>query len=167
LEAGEVAVHPERFTVGHIRDTLMGLFANEIEEKHLDVRWEIDSKMPEFFSDRIRLTKVFRNLIDNAIKFTEKGSVRVRVSFSSDTKRVQCEVEDTGVGIPSTQFKAIFDPFHQVDSSPRRLYGGMGLGLRNVKGTLELLGGGIDVESTVDKGSLFRFWFPAEYTEDN
>jgi signal transduction histidine kinase len=78
---------------------------------------------------------------------------------------VKCEVEDTGIGIPESQFQVIFDPFHQIDSSHTRLYGGMGLGLRYVKKALELLGGGIEVESTAGKGSLFRFWFPANYVK--
>lgn len=160
LEAGGVAVYPDPFTIDRVRNTLMELLEDEIKQKQLEVRWEIEPNMPPLLNDLGKITKVFRNLVDNAIKFTEKGSVTVRVSFSQETQRMQCEVEDTGIGIPAAHFQVIFDPFHQIDSSHTRLYGGMGLGLRNVKRTLELLGGGIAVESQVGKGSIFRFWFP-------
>lgn len=162
LEAGAVQVYPDPFTIGHVRDTLMELLGDEARQKKLELLWEIDSQIPPLFTDLRKITKVFRNLIDNAIKFTEKGGVTVRAVFRQERLLVQCEVEDSGIGIPADRFNVIFDPFHQMDSSHTRLYGGMGLGLRNVKRTLELLGGGIEVNSTVGKGSVFRIWFPAE-----
>jgi len=162
LEAGAAAAYPDPFTMDYIRDTLMEMVGDEVKQKKLDLHWEIDPRIPPLFTDRGKITKVFRNLIDNAIKFTEKGSVTVRVSYALERGMVQCEVEDTGIGIPADRYKVIFDPFHQIDSSHTRLYGGMGLGLRNVKKILELLGGGIEVNSIVEKGSNFRFWFPAE-----
>lgn len=162
LEAGAVAVHPDPFTVEHIQDVIMDLMGEEIKHKKLVLHWESDPKIPPLLTDRGKITKVFRNLIDNAIKFTEKGSVKVRILYFEERRMVQCEVLDTGIGIPADRFNVIFDPFHQMDSSHTRLYGGMGLGLRNVKRTLELLGGGIEVNSIVGKGSNFKFWFPVE-----
>lgn len=161
LEAGGVAIHPEPFTFDYIKDLLTGHFGDEIKRKQLQMNWEIDPRLPPLFTDQGKIAKVFRNLVDNAVKFTNQGGITVRVLFSSERQLVHCEVEDTGIGIPRDQFQVIFDPFHQIDSSHTRLYGGMGLGLRNVKKMLELLGGGIEVESTVKKGCLFRFWFPA------
>ncbi len=163
LEGGDETVHPEPVNVNDIRGKMLELLGDEIERKHLDVDWEIDPKLPSLFTDQSKLIKIFRNLIDNAIKFTETGGVTVRVSYVKDKERVQCEVEDTGTGISREQFEVIFDPFHQVDSSHTRLYGGMGLGLRYVKRTLELLSGGIKVESTIGKGSVFTFWFPLQH----
>lgn len=160
LEAGEVTIHPDPFTMDHVRETLRELLDDEIQHKRLEVQWEVDERLPPFFTDRERIIKVFRNLIDNAVKFTDKGRVEVRVRYCGEKQTVYCEVEDTGIGIPSSQFQVIFDPFHQIDSSHTRLYGGMGLGLRNVRRTLELLGGGIEVESHVGKGTLFKFSFP-------
>ena len=162
LEAGAVAVYPDPFTMDYIRDTLMEMVGDEVKQKKLDLHWEMDPRIPPLFTDRGKITKIFRNLIDNAIKFTENGSVTVRASYSPERQMVQCEVEDTGIGIPADRFNVIFDPFHQMDSSHTRLYGGMGLGLRNVKRTLELLGGGIEVSSVVGEGSILRFWFPVE-----
>jgi len=162
LEAGSVTVHPDPLTMHQIREQIIEMFEDEVRQKKLDLLWEVDSKVGSLFTDRGKLVKVFRNLIDNAIKFTEKGSITVRISRPHEGDMVECEVEDTGIGIPADRFTVIFDPFHQMDSSHTRLYGGMGLGLRNVKRTLELLGGGIKVDSTVGKGSAFRFWFLAE-----
>ena len=163
LEGGEESVHPEPVSVADIRSKMLELLGDEIERKLLDVHWEIDPKLPPLFTDQSKLIKIFRNLVDNAIKFTETGYVAVRIFYVKDKDRVQCEVEDTGTGIPKEQFEVIFDPFHQVDSSHTRLYGGMGLGLRYVKRTLELINGGIKVESAVGKGSVFTFWFPAQH----
>lgn len=161
LETDGASVHPDLFTIGQIRDFLMEFLADEVKRKHLTLCWEIDPELPTLFTDQAKISKVFRNLIDNAIKFTEEGGVTVRVRCASEGQKVMCAVEDTGIGIPESQFQVIFDFFHQIDNSHTRLYGGMGLGLRAVKKTLELLGGGIEVESTVGKGSRFRFWFPA------
>ena len=161
LEAGGVGIHLEPFTFNYIKETLTRFLGDEIRRKQLQMDWEIDPRLPPLFTDQEKISKVFRNLVDNAVKFTDQGKITVRVRFLSERQVVHCEVEDTGIGIPSDQFQVIFDPFHQIDSSHTRLYGGMGLGLRNAKRTLELLGGGIELESTVRKGSLFRFWFPA------
>lgn len=162
LEAGAVSVYSDPFTADYIRDAIVEILGDEARQKKLDLVWEIDPKLPPLFTDRGKVTKVFRNLIDNAIKFTEKGAVTVKISLAPERRMVSCEVEDTGIGIPADRYNVIFDPFHQIDSSHTRLYGGMGLGLRNVKRTLELLGGGIEVSSVVGKGAIFRFWFPAE-----
>ncbi|MBI3001655.1 MAG: GAF domain-containing protein [Deltaproteobacteria bacterium] len=163
LEAGGVSVYPDLFTIDQVRDVLMEFLGDEVKRKRLTLRWDIDPEMPQLFSDQGKITKVFRNLIDNAIKFTEQGGVTIRVHFLPESQNVRCEIEDTGIGIPEAQFQVIFDPFHQIDSSHTRLYGGMGLGLRNVRKILELLGGEIEVESQVGRGSLFRFRFPAHW----
>ncbi len=163
LEGGEESVHPEPVIIHDIKAKMSELLGDEIERTRLEVRWEISPDVPPLFTDQSKLIKIFRNLVDNAVKFTEKGVVTVRVSFQSEKQRLLCEVEDTGTGIPQEQFEVIFDPFHQVDSSHTRLYGGMGLGLRYVKQTLGLLDGGIKVASTLGKGSTFTFWFPVRH----
>jgi len=163
LEGGEESVHPEPVTIHDVKAKMGELLGDDIERKKLDVRWEIAPEIPTLFTDQSKLVKIFRNMIDNAIKFTEKGVVAVRISLEKEKKRIVCQVQDTGTGIPEGQFEVIFDPFHQVDSSHTRLYGGMGLGLRYVKQTLGLLDGGIKVESQVGKGSTFTFWFPVRH----
>lgn len=166
LEGGEETVHPEPVTIQDIKGKMSELLGDDIERKHLSVRWNISPDLPTLFTDQSKLIKVFRNMIDNAIKFTEKGGVTITVSLQSEKQRVLCEVKDTGTGIPEEQFEVIFDPFHQVDSSHTRLYGGMGLGLRYVKQTLSILNGGIKVESKVGQGATFTFWFPVRHGGD-
>jgi signal transduction histidine kinase len=163
LEGGAHTVHAEPFLVNDIRGKMLEVLQYVIAQKRLEVHWEIEPEIPPLFTDSGMITKVFRNLIDNAIKFTEKGRVTVRVSCSLEKQCMECEVEDTGIGIPEEKFEVIFDPFHQMDSSHTRHYEGMGLGLRYVRRALELLGGGIKVESTVGKGSVFKFWFPLKH----
>jgi len=163
LEGGNLPVYPDRFVMDHVRGAVMEVLGDEARRKGLEIRWETDPNAPPLFTDLGKITKVFRNLLDNAIKFTDKGGVAVRLSFLAEEQRLQCEVEDTGIGIPPLQSQVIFDSFRQVDGSSTRLYGGMGLGLRYVKKALELIGGGVEVESSVGKGSLFRFWFPVQW----
>ena len=160
LEAGAQAVDSEPFLMRDIQGKMSEALEDVIGRKRFEVHWEIEPEIPPLFTDAGMVAKIFRNLIDNAIKFTENGRVTVRLRFLPERQWMQCEVEDTGIGIPAERFEVIFDPFHQMDSSHTRLYGGMGLGLRYVKRALELLGGGIKVESTIGKGSVFEFWFP-------
>src|SRR3990167_6303217 len=84
LEAGAANVYPDPFTADHIRETMVEILGDEARHKKLDLIWEIDPKAPPLFTDRSKITKVFRNLIDNAIKFTEQGSVTVRISHSPE-----------------------------------------------------------------------------------
>ena len=160
LEAGAQAVDSEPFLMRDIQGKMSEALEDVIGRKRFEVHWEIEPEIPPLFTDAGMVAKIFRNLIDNAIKFTENGRVTVRLRFLPERQWMQCEVEDTGIGIPAERFEVIFDAFHQMDSSHTRLYGGMGLGLRYVKRALELLGGGIKVESTIGKGSVFEFWFP-------
>ena len=110
--------------------------------------------------DPIRLRQILANLVDNAIKFTEKGEVVVEVSLSDvrdENKVIQFEIKDTGVGIPTEAQLNIFDAFSQADSSMSRKYGGTGLGLTICRQLCTMMGGSIEVESIPGKGSTFRF----------
>jgi len=109
-------------------------------------------------ADRGRLAQVFANLLDNALKYTERG--RVEVAFGRDLERVWCEVRDTGPGIPEADLSRIFERFYRVDKARSREKGGTGLGLSIVKHILALHGGAITVRSTVGRGSTFRIELP-------
>jgi signal transduction histidine kinase len=100
------------------------------------------------------------NLVNNAIKFTEVGSVTVSAKYLADKKMMEFKIADTGIGIPKEQLPIIFDRFHQGDSSGTRAYGGMGLGLYIVKKYTDLLGATIQVESKPGQGSTFVLHVP-------
>jgi signal transduction histidine kinase len=101
---------------------------------------------------------VLKNLIGNAVKFTEKGSITIQAD--SREGGVEISVSDTGIGIPPDARSRIFEPFYQGDSSSTRLFGGAGFGLYIVKRLLELLEGTVTVDSEVGQGSTFRIWIP-------
>ena len=109
------------------------------------------------------MKQVLHNLINNAIKFTEQGSVTLRVSTIKNTAQttvVKFEIIDTGIGISSEQISHLFTPFSQADNSMTRRFGGTGLGLAISKRLVTLMGGDVQVESVVDQGSLFRVTLP-------
>jgi signal transduction histidine kinase/FixJ family two-component response regulator len=121
--------------------------------------WNVAPDLPPLHTDPAKLKMVLKNLIGNAIKFTEQGSVIVSVNAHQD--EIEFRVIDTGVGIAPEALPIIFEPFRQADSSTTRLYGGVGLGLHIVRRLLELLGGTITVESEVGSGSTFYVRVPS------
>jgi len=109
-------------------------------------------------ADRARIVQVVVNLLDNAIKYTERGRITARVGLREG--RAWCEVEDTGSGIPAEDLSRIFERFYRVEKARSRLKGGTGLGLSIVKHILALHGGEISAESEPGRGSRFRFEIP-------
>jgi signal transduction histidine kinase len=129
------------------------------EESGLNFVWKVEPELPTLQTDPGKLKVVLKNLVSNALKFTEKGSVAVDAHAKDNG--VEIDVVDTGIGIPLESLPIIFDPFRQIESPLTRQYGGIGLGLYIVKRLLEILGGTIKVESEVGRGSTFRIWMPA------
>ena len=135
--------------------------------KNLSLNWDYPSDLPVIKTDSAKLKQILQNLINNAIKFTEKGQVVVSARLPpsdphASDRWVEFKVADTGVGIPKEHLSIIFEKFHQVDSSETRLYGGVGMGLYIVKNFAELLGGTIQVESETGKGSTFTVTIPLD-----
>jgi signal transduction histidine kinase len=128
--------------------------------KDITLHWEFSSDLPTLYSDRGKLKHVVENLINNAIKFTEVGSVTVSAKYLADKRVMEFKIADTGIGISKEQLPTIFDRFHQGDSSGTRAYGGMGLGLYIVKKYTDLLGATIQVESKPGQGSTFVLHIP-------
>ena len=114
-------------------------------------------------ADPFKLEQIFINLIDNAIKYTEKGEVSITLT-QADSKSI-IEVKDTGIGIPTSHLPRIFERFYVVDKSRSKKLGGTGLGLSIVKHTVFLHGGTIDVESSVGMGTKFTIVLPSHLTE--
>ena len=130
--------------------------------KELALNWNYPSDLPVLKTDGQKLKQILQNLIINAIKFTEKGSVTISARRLPDLEAVEFKVADTGVGIPQDALPFIFEKFRQVDSSETRTYGGVGMGLYIVKKFTELLGGQIRVDSELEKGSTFTVCLPIQ-----
>ena len=154
----------------------MSLTNLRAHEKSLSLVYNLAPDVPTFLAgDVMRLRQILLNLIGNAIKFTERGEVALRVEHEPGAREaglLRFSVSDTGIGIPADKLDAIFKSFTQVDSSTSRKYGGTGLGLTISKRLVELMGGRIWVESVSDHGTTFysqcgsgsargRLWQPA------
>jgi len=129
-----------------------------ISETGLNFVWNIEPDLLLHRTDPAKLKVVLKNLISNAVKFAEKGSVTVGVNKSDGG--IEISVSDTGIGIAQENLPVIFEPFRQIENPLTRRHGGVGMGLYIVKRLLEILGGTINVESEVGKGSTFRVWIP-------
>jgi signal transduction histidine kinase/DNA-binding response OmpR family regulator len=161
LEAGKLEISPGDFHLASfVRDTA-NLFAPKINDKGLELNTEIAESLPEgIYGDQFRIGQIISNLISNALKFTETGSISVRVKPEANDRghlSLHFSVTDTGVGLSEDAQNNLFKPFAQADSSTSRKYGGTGLGLSISKQLTELMGGEIGVDSTPDTGS--KFWF--------
>ncbi len=124
----------------------------------LKLSWQVAPELPPLRTDALKLKVILKNLIDNAVKFTERGNVTIDAHWRDGG--VEIAVMDTGIGIAPEDLPIIFEPFRQVDGSTTRRYGGVGLGLNIVRHFLDLLGGRITVASTIGQGSHFRVWIP-------
>ena len=161
IEAGRLEVETIPFSLRESMGDTMKTLALEAHRKGLELACEIAPDTPDaLLGDPVRLRQIVLNLVGNAIKFTERGEVVMRVQpQSSDDGEVTCyfTVSDTGVGIDKEKHTAIFAPFSQGDTSTTRIYGGTGLGLTVSARLVEMLNGKIWVESEPGKGSIFHF----------
>ncbi|HKW57671.1 MAG TPA: response regulator [Candidatus Acidoferrum sp.] len=161
IEAGKIDLEAADFNLRESLETTLKTLALRADEKGLELLCEVAPEVPEVVhGDASRLRQIVINLVGNAIKFTERGEVAVRVRVESkDAKDVllQFIVADTGIGIPKDKFEAIFAPFSQADTSTTRKYGGTGLGLTISTRLVRMMGGRIWVDSEVGQGSQFHF----------
>jgi PAS domain S-box-containing protein len=191
LGSADTKVFRSECSLSDLLDELKSSYAIP-QAKELTISWDYPAMLPTVKTDEEKLKHILQNLINNAVKFTEKGQVvisarvidggmqegenRKQVAESSEPLPavddqqgawLEFQVADTGVGIPQEQLPVIFDMFRQVDSSETRPYGGTGLGLYIVKKYLELLGGKVEVESELGKGSTFTVVIPCEAEIDS
>ena len=165
VEAGKLDVYPELLILTRMLDGLKSLFLAQALEKSLRFEIELDDDLPaSLFTDRQRLEQILKNLLSNAFKFTEQGSVVLQVS-RHDEQRIAFAVRDTGIGIAEEQQAVIFEAFRQADGTTNRRYGGTGLGLSISRELAQLLGGTIEVSSAPGAGSLFTLILPENYSE--
>jgi signal transduction histidine kinase/DNA-binding response OmpR family regulator len=161
VESGHIGLEQIRFDLPEVLDKATELMALRAQAKGLEILVSAASDVPiSLIGDPQRLQQVIVNLVGNAIKFTERGEVAVRVTNDNGASQpgtLRFVVSDTGIGIPSEKLGAIFERFTQADGSTTRLFGGTGLGLAISKQFIELMGGRIWVESSLGKGSVFYF----------
>jgi signal transduction histidine kinase len=162
LEAGRETVHPAQVSLREVIDAAVGIIEPLARQKDLELRVAIPDRPLSLYTDGDKLRQILVNLMGNAVKFTDRGEVDVEVARRNG--EVAVAVRDTGIGIANSDRPRLFQPFTQLDSGLTRRHGGTGLGLYNSGRLAQLLGGRIDVESTVGAGSLFTLILPARYT---
>ncbi|WNJ16982.1 response regulator [Pontibacter sp. G13] len=169
IEAQKMELEHQPFDLHEAAKDVIDLLQVEADKKKLGFELEISPELPRgVLGDVTRLRQILVNLLGNAIKFTPQGKVSLHLEkMASDDHSVdiQMEVRDTGVGIPPERLDSLFDSFTQVDTSTTRKFGGTGLGLAITKQLVQLMGGGLMVESQVDKGTTFRIQLNLETAE--
>jgi len=164
IEAGALTVEREKFLLADLLDELKALYDYPLG-KEVSLEWDYPTDLPSLQSDRDKLKHIMQNLINNALKFTDEGTVNIAARQLSDTAGVEISVTDTGIGISTEALPLVFDRFRQVDSSRTRAHGGVGLGLHIVKTFTELLGGTLKATSKVGYGSAFIITLPCNDRE--
>jgi signal transduction histidine kinase/CheY-like chemotaxis protein len=164
IEAGRLQFDQAPFNLREVIAAVMGLMAPRARENKIHLTTLILEDVPEsVVGDALRVRQILTNLVGNAVKFTQKGTVSVRVQSLDSTAGqllVKFEVADTGIGIAPTELDRIFESFRQADESATRRFGGTGLGLAISKQLVEAMGGKIGVDSSLGKGSKFWFTLP-------
>jgi signal transduction histidine kinase len=161
IEAGRVELEctPTRLPV--LVQEVVAQFAGTVRGAKVQLLTDIPPRLAPFYTDANKLRQVLLNLVGNALKFTPKGQVTIRVESDPLTQQPRhIDVIDTGIGIPAEQLESIFERFQQADNSTARKYGGTGLGLAISRALCQLLGYQLMVESTVGQGSNFRIIMP-------
>jgi PAS domain S-box-containing protein len=161
IEAGRMPLNVTIFRIPDLLTEVMSELEPIIKRSNLEVSTRVRGKPPEIRSDRQKVKQIVLNLLSNALKFTPRGSVTVGAVYNHRAKTIAIAVQDTGVGIPLESQAQVFEDFRQLDSSPARGYGGTGLGLSICRRLAQMLGGAIELESTVGVGSTFTLKLPA------
>jgi signal transduction histidine kinase len=163
IEAGKIDVHVEQVKVNDVIEGAISTIEPTLNGAHVQIIREIGADLPVLNTDREKLGQVLLNLLDNAVKFTDRGQIKIVASRQNGSLKLI--VSDTGIGIPKEELHKIFEEFQRGDSSGIKNYRGTGLGLAIVKKFVNLLGGEVAVESEVGKGSIFTVTLPLDRGE--
>ncbi len=163
IEAGKTEVRPVRFEVAELFSALRGMLRPLLVTESVDLVFDEPSNLPAMFTDESKVSQIVRNFISNALKFTERGSVKVHSRLSADGESIVFAVTDTGIGIAPEDQAAIFEEFVQVANPLQRKVKGTGLGLPLCRRLAALLGGEVGVESAPGQGSTFHARIPLRY----
>lgn len=174
IEAGQLALQEDYLDLRKVLSEIREVFQMKLEERQVELVIQVDPQLPEIIvQDETRVRQILFNLIGNAVKFTEQGSIRVHVGIVKSLQKggpqseqhlslLTLEVQDTGIGIPQDQLGQIFEPFKQKEGQDSRKYGGTGLGLAITKRLIQEMKGEIQVESRVGEGARFRILLPLQ-----
>jgi signal transduction histidine kinase len=160
LETGAMAVEKQMVDIKRLLQEVLESNPVPMGKEEVVVRWDCDPHLPGILTDGNKLKIILQNLINNAVKFTNQGYVKVSARRLPYKRCIEFKVADTGIGIPADMVPIVFEKFRQADSTDARPYEGIGLGLYIVKQFIELLGGSVEVETEVGKGSSFMLIVP-------
>ncbi|MDQ0594528.1 signal transduction histidine kinase/FixJ family two-component response regulator [Chryseobacterium ginsenosidimutans] len=170
IEAGMMRITPGIFSINGLVNSVETFFVERAKEKGLTIASKVETSIPDTLTgDATRLTQILVNLIGNAIKFTDQGSINIEIYNKQQTENeviVGFKVSDTGIGIDKGKLNEVFERFNQGEDSTTRNYGGTGLGLSIVKNLILLQKGDIEVSSEQGKGTTFHFYIPYSIAEE-
>ncbi len=153
LSAGDLCLTEEEFDIGMVIRNVAKPYEQILEAKEVRLSIDMPGQEMRIISDLSKMTGIFQNLFHNAVKFTQHGEVTVRASRSIERKRIDLEIVDTGIGMPQDQVERMFQPFRQADSSSRRSFPGLGLGLAVARQLTEFIGGTLQITSQPQVGT--------------
>src|SRR5207244_4216846 len=159
LSSGRVSLNVERLALAPLLAEIQALQSARLRSPDVALTVTVEPEVAEIETDRVKIQEIVRNLVDNAVKFTEAGRIAVRAHLA-EPGRVAIDVADSGPGIPAEDIEVMFDAFHQLGASSTRGTGGVGLGLSIVRQLAEALGGSVSATSRLGEGSLFRVLIP-------
>ncbi|CAN5813255.1 hypothetical protein BH10BAC3_BH10BAC3_22010 [soil metagenome] len=170
IESGMMRIEKTSLSIRGLLHSVYNMFTTKAAEKKLALTLTVDDKIPDtLIGDAVRITQLLINLISNAIKFTDKGTVQIKIHADNITAQnllLLFSVSDTGIGIAASQQQHVFERFTQAEENTTRRFGGTGLGLSIVKQITQLLGGSISLESTTGVGSTFNVAIPFEIAKE-
>ncbi|MEB3214895.1 MAG: ATP-binding protein [Nostocales cyanobacterium 94392] len=161
LQAGNLNLKPEIFDISKLVKLIVEEMRSLAEAKKISIKVNINLQNCILYNDSLRLQQILEKLLSNAIKFTETGSIELKIAEIADN-RIELAVEDTGIGIAVENIQHIFEAFRQLDQGTNRKFGGTGLGLPIVSALVNMMGGKITIESQLGKGSIFRVELPRQ-----
>lgn len=164
MEEGKVSLSLEWIDLAEITDNVLQKIKLKADKKNLSLHTKINNNIPRVYGDGLRMEQVLLNLLENAVRYTEKGSINIELDQNNTF--VYLAVEDTGIGIPEDEIPYIFERFYRVEKSRSRQHGGTGLGLPIAKKLVELQGGELLVSSKLGQGTRFELRFVPGYPED-
>ncbi|MBF0450581.1 MAG: PAS domain S-box protein [Candidatus Magnetomorum sp.] len=162
IKSGNLKIYSYPFNFYESIAFASAVYQDRAKDKGISFKMNIDHCYgKEIIGDKSAFEKIINNLLDNAIKFTESGGITIECQLSFlDSPHIELRITDTGIGIPSEQWEYIFDSFYQIDGSMKRHYEGIGMGLAIVDFYVQQMGGTIEIESTVGKGTSFHVMLP-------